>query len=113
MLTILAFLPIFIVVLLMAVCNWPAKKVMPLGWGLTALTGLIFWQMAVPAVLGGSIFGFLKALDVLIIIFGGVLFLNTLRLGGALEVINRGFMGITRDPRIQAIIIGWLFGAFI
>lgn len=113
MLTILAFLPIAIVVILLAAFNWPAKRVMPLGWVLTAIIALIFWRMEATAVLGATLFGFLKALDVLIIIFGGVLFLNTLKQGGALAVINRGFMGITRDPRLQAIIIGWLFGAFI
>jgi len=113
MLTIMAFIPIIIVVMLMAGLKWPAKNVMPIGWFLTAIIALIVWRMEASAVLGATLFGFLKALDVLIIIFGGVLFLNTLKQGGALEVINRGFMGITRDPRIQAIIIGWLFGAFI
>jgi len=113
MLTLLAFLPIIAVVILMVVLQWPAKRVMPLGWGITSLVALFYWKMEPAAVLGGTLFGFLKALDVLIIFFGGVLFLNTLRQGGAITVINRGLMGITKDPRLQAVIIGWLFGAFI
>jgi len=32
---------------------------------------------------------------------------------GAMASINNGFMKITKDRRIQAIIIGWMFGAFI
>lgn len=64
-------------------------------------------------VISYSIFGVFKALDVLIIIFGAILILNTLKQSGAMVTINSGFNGITNDRRIQAIIIGWMFGAFI
>jgi len=110
---ILAFLPIIMAVLLMAGLNWPARRVMPLAWFLTSIIAGSFWGMEIKAVAGASIFGALKSLDVLIIIFGGVFFLNILQQGGAMDVISRGFLDITKDPRIQAIIIGWLFGSFI
>lgn len=110
---IVAFIPIIITVCLMAVFNWPAKRVMPLAWVLACVVAVLYWGMDFKAAAGASLFGALKSLDVLIIIFGGVLFLNTLKLGGAMDVISRGFMNITKDPRIQAIIIGWFFGSFI
>ncbi|MFZ5753786.1 MAG: L-lactate permease [Bacillota bacterium] len=113
MLALLAFLPIMVVVILMASFNWPAKKALPVAWALTCIVALTAWGMEIKAVLGATIFGALKALDVLIIIFGAVLILNTMKQSGAMATINKGFMGVTKDRRIQAIIIGWLFGAFI
>lgn len=110
---ILAFLPIIVTVCLMAVLNWPAKRVMPLAWLFTCIIAVLYWNMDLKAVAGASVFGALKSLDVLIIIFGGVLFLNTLKQSGAMDVIGRGFMNISKDARIQAIIIGWFFGSFI
>lgn len=55
----------------------------------------------------------LKALDILIIIFGAILILNTLKESGAMKSINDGFSNISKDRRVQAIIIAWMFSAFI
>lgn len=113
MLAFIAFLPILVTIILMTAFNWPAKRALPLAWLLASLVGLTTWKMDILHIAGFSIFGALKALDVLIIIFGAILILNTLKQSGAMATINNGFMGITKDRRIQAIIIGWMFGAFI
>ncbi|MCR4442923.1 MAG: L-lactate permease [Peptococcaceae bacterium] len=113
MLAFLAFLPILVIIVLMAGMNWPAKKAVPVGWLLAAVIALVFWKMEIAAVLGASLFGALKGFDVLVIIFGAILLMNTLDESGAMATIKNGFMGVTKDRRIQAIIIGWMFGAFI
>ncbi|NLW20087.1 MAG: L-lactate permease [Clostridiales bacterium] len=110
---ILAFLPILLVIVLMVWWNKPAKVAMPIAWLLAAIIGLTFWQMDFMKVLGFSVFGLLKAIDVLLIIFGAILILNTLKKSGAMSVISNGFNNISKDRRVQAIIIGWMFGAFI
>jgi lactate permease len=97
----------------MAVVNWPAKRVLPIAWALTAVIALAVWKVDAVHLLGFSIFGMGKAFDLLVIIFGAILILNTLKQSGAMETINHGFHGVTTDRRIQVIIIGWLFGAFI
>ncbi|MTI71325.1 MAG: L-lactate permease [Firmicutes bacterium] len=109
----MAFLPILVTILLMVVWNWGAKKALPLAWVLASVVALTMWQMSIHDVVSYSIFGLFKALDVLVIIFGAILILNTLKQSGAMATINNGFSGITKDRRIQAIIIGWMFGAFI
>ena len=58
-----------------------------------------------------TISGFLSAIDTLAVIFGAILIMNTLKQSGAMGVINRGFTTITDEPRIQLIIIGFMFGA--
>jgi lactate permease len=109
----MAFLPILVTIVLMASFNWPAKRALPISWLLSAVIALTVWQMDFQHIIGYSLFGVFKALDVLIIIFGAILILNTLKQSGAMATINNGFMGITKDRRIQAIIVGWMFGAFI
>ena len=113
LLALFAFLPILVTVLLMAVFNWSAKRVLPLAWFLVCLIALAIWRMELVHVLGYSLFGALKALDVIIIIFGAVLILNTLKQSGAMQRISNGFQHITNDRRIQALIISWMFSAFI
>jgi len=109
----IAFLPILLTVVLMVAFNWPAKRALPLSWLVSAVIALTVWQMDFQHVMGYSVFGLGKALDVLIIIFGAILILNTLKQSGAMATINNGFMGISKDRRVQAIIVGWMFGAFI
>jgi len=109
----LASLPILAIILLMLAWNKPAKLALPLGWGLASLIAFFAWQIGVREILAFTIFGGLKAFDILIIIFGAILILNTLKNSGAMETIERGFGKISHDARIQAIIIGYLFAAFI
>lgn len=113
MYALMAFLPILVCIILMAAFNWPAKRALPLSWLLSAVVALTIWQMDFQHVMAYSVFGLFKALDVLIIIFGAILILNTLKTSGAMATINNGFMGISKDRRVQAIIIGFMFGAFI
>ena len=108
-----AFLPILVTIILMVVLNWGAKKALPIAWGIAAIVALLVWKMSLHSIISYSVFGIFKSLDVLIIIFGAILILNTLKQSGAMATINNGFSGITKDRRIQAIIIGWMFGAFI
>ncbi len=108
-----AFVPILCAIILMAGMNWSSKKALPLSWTVAVIIALVFWKMDIGHVLAYSVFGVLKALDVLIIIFGAILILNTLIESGAMTRISDGFSDITEDRRIQAIIVAWMFGAFI
>lgn len=109
----MAFLPILLTIILMAGMNWGAKKALPVSWLAAVAVAWLYWGMEPAKIFGFSFFGCLKALDILIIIFGALLILNTMKLSGAMATINNGFNGITNDRRIQAIIIGFMFGAFI
>ena len=57
--------------------------------------------------------GLVDAIELIYIIFGAILLLNTLQESGAIKSIRKGFSDITPDRRIQVIIIAWLFGSFI
>jgi lactate permease len=112
-LALIAFIPILFTVVMMTVFSWPAKRVMPFAWGIASIIAIWVWGMEILRVVASTVYGFLSAFNILIIIFGAILILNTLKRSGAMSTINRGFYGITPDRRVQAIIIGWMFGSFI
>jgi lactate permease len=63
--------------------------------------------------MAASVNGLIDAIELIFIIFGAILLLNTLRESGAIGTIRRGFSDISADRRIQVIIVAWLFGSFI
>ncbi len=112
-LALLAAIPILIALVLMAGLRWPATKAMPVAWLAAALAGIIFWQLPVGYVAALSIQGVISAIGILIIVFGAILILMTLRDSGGMETIQAGMQDVSPDMRVQAIIIGFLFAAFI
>lgn len=113
MYALIAFIPIIFTVVVMAGFNWPAKRALPLAWLITAILSLAVWKMDMLTVGAYTVSGFLNSLDTLAVIFGAILIMNTLKHSGAMKVINNMFTTISDDPRIQAVIIGFMFGAFI
>ena len=110
---VLASLPIVVTIFLMAGLTWPAKRAMPLAWALASALGLFFWRMDPLRVAAATLEGALNAFNILIVVFGAILLMNTLKLSGAMGVISRGFSGISGDRRVQVLIIGWLFSSFV
>ncbi len=110
---ILAFLPILTTLILMMVFNWPAKYSLLVSWIMAVIFAFFFWDIEIKALLGSSIFGMISSLDVLVIILGAILLMNTLKASGATAAINHGFLNISPDKRVQACIIGFSFCSFI
>lgn len=108
-----ASLPLILTIALLAGFMWPAKRVMPITWAVTALIAATSWRMQLPRIFAATVEGALGAINILIIVFGAVLLLNTLQKSGAMKVIGQGFSSLSEDRRVQAIIIGWLFVSFI
>lgn len=113
MYSIVAFLPIIVLIVLLVGFNKPARKVMPIAWIVCVVLALTIWQMNFREVAAFSVFGALKGFDVMVTIFGAILILNTLQHSGAMDTISGGFSDITTDRRIQTIIVAWIFGSFI
>ena len=113
MLAIIAFLPILVTLVLMMVFNWPAKWCLLISFVMAAVFSFFFWDVEALAICASSLYGMLSSIDVLIIIFGAILVMNTLKASGATAAINRGFMNICPDKRVQTCIIGFSFCSFI
>ncbi len=108
-----ALSPILVVGILLVGLRWPAKTAMPVGYVVVVAVALFIWDMDVVSVAAASIQGLIIAITLLYIVFGALLLLETLFKSGAMATIRAGFTGISPDRRVQAIIIGWLFGSFI
>ena len=113
LLALLAFIPILAIFVLMVLMRWPATKAMPVSWILAVILAFWIWQTPGQWIAASSLNGAILALQILVIVFGALILLFTLRESGAMAAINRGFIGISEDKRVQAIIIAWFFGAFI
>ncbi|TVR42114.1 MAG: L-lactate permease [Bacteroidia bacterium] len=112
-LALLAFTPILIIFVLMVGFRWPATRAMPVSFIITTILVFFVWGMPWPWIAGATINGLVIAVKILLIVFGALAVLFTLRESGAIAVINRGFVSISPDKRVQAIIVAWLFGSFI
>ena len=109
----LAAIPFVLALVLMVGFKFSSGKSLITSLVVTIVLVLTVWRMDVHTVAAYSVYGVLKSLDLLLIIGGAILLLNSLKATGIMEVINEGFKRISPDPRIQAIIIAYLFGAFI
>jgi lactate permease len=112
-LTIFAVIPIVAIFVLMIGFRLPATKAMPVAFLITLVLVLSIWGMQGNWIAAASIHGVVIAINILLIVFGALALLFTLRESGAIAAINKGFSDISPDKRVQAIIITWLFGSFI
>ncbi|MCJ2165018.1 MULTISPECIES: L-lactate permease [unclassified Pseudodesulfovibrio] len=112
-LALIALLPILVALVLMVGLRWPATKAMPLAWLTAAAGAVLVWHLPVAYVAALTLQGFVTAIGILIIVFGAILILRTLQQSGGMETIQYGMQNITPDRRIQAIIIGYMFAAFL
>ena len=109
----IAALPMLTAAILLVGFRIPARLSMPIVYVLAAVLALFIWQVPMLRVAAASVQGLVIAIDILLIVFGAILLLNTLKYSGALTVIKNSFAQISPDPRVQIIIIVWTFGAFI
>ena len=111
--SLVALVPILVVCVLLVIMRRPASQAMPIAYGVTLAIAVLIWQVPAGEVAAASLQGLVAAAEILYIVFGAILLLNTLQESGALAVIRQSLLGISRDRRVQVIIIAWLFGSFI
>ena len=109
----LAVLPILAAAILLVGLRWPAKWAMPLVYVVAVVVGLFGWGVSATRIAASTIQGLFITFNILFIIFGAILLLNTLKYSGAVTAIRNGFTNVSRDRRVQVVIIAWLFGSFI
>lgn len=109
----LSLLPVVCVGVLLLGLQWPARRAMPLCYVTAAVLAIAVWGVSGIQLAAASVKGLIIAGELLFIVFGAVLLLNTLEHSGGLATIRRSFHDISPDRRVQVIIIAWLFGSFI
>ena len=112
-LALLAIVPILVALILMVGLRWPSTRAMPLAFLTGAGLALGVWKLPPLHVTALFLEGTINAIGVLIIVFGAILIYYTLQASGAMETIQAGMTKVSPDRRVQAIIVGYMFAAFI
>ena len=113
MLALFAILPIILAICLMVFAKQKASISLLSAWALALVFAIFVWGLDIAYAGAWTVFGFLQAIPVLLIVFAAVFMLNVLLELQFIKTIGNGFNGITKDRRIQILIIAWFFGAFI
>lgn len=100
----------FVLVVLM---RMPARRAMPIATLSVALVAVTVWGMDNYALLASALQGIHRALMILWILLGAVFFMYAMQQTGAVERIKQGFIKISADMRVQAVIVGFAFIAMI
>ncbi|MFC6718234.1 L-lactate permease [Natrialbaceae archaeon GCM10025810] len=108
-----AAVPLLITAGLLIGLLWPATRAMPIAWLSAAVIGFAVWQMPPDWVAAASIVGVMTALEILWIVFGALVLLYTLMHAGAFDRINRGFVSISDDRRVQVVLLAFFLATFI
>ena len=101
MTALLALLPILAVGILLVGFRLPASRAMPVSYLVAAGLALFVWQVPGAKVAAATVKGLTVTVQLLYIIFGAILLLNTLKHSGALAVIRNGFTNISPDRRCR------------
>ena len=109
----LAMLPIFAALVMMTVFRIAPGKAIPAAFLCGVVFALAIWRVDFSGIAAAAISGTYKSLDIILTIYGAVLLLNVLKRGNAVATINSSFNSVTRDSRIQILLVAWLFSGFI
>ena len=112
-LAVLAALPIAVSFGLLVGLRWSASRSMGVGWVLATILGIAYWGMEPTWWAGAAIYGALQAFSIILIVFGAILLMNYLELGGSISTIRWHFTGIAEDRRVQLLLIGLGFETII
>ncbi len=109
----LAALPILVVLYLMIGRHWGGSKAGPAGWLAAVLVAVLFFGAGLQLLLVAWAKAILLALFVLYIIWMALLLYNTVNEAGVIKAIGREMPGIAHDKPAQALLLAWIFGAFL
>lgn len=109
----LAVTPIALAAVLLVGFRVAARWAMPIVYAAAAGIAYFAWQVPTNVIAAASVDGLFKTADILLIVFGALLLLNTLQQSGGIAAIRRSFHHLSDDRRVQVVIVAWLFGSFI
>lgn len=109
----LSIFPFLVFIFLLFVKKTTLLKTSIITLGLYVILAIFYWQ-----ILGTFLYisfgkGVFVAFDIFIIIFGAIFFLEILKGLGVIRNISYYLSGVSKDYRIQVILIAWFFECFL
>jgi len=109
----LSLLPIISILVLVVFFRKSLFFSAPLTFALTLSLALIVWKMSVNYLVGASAKGLFIALEIIIIVFGAIFFLEVMKKKGIIASIEHHLSLVSPDKRVQAVLLAWLFVSFL
>jgi lactate permease len=109
----LACLPILAVLVLMLHFRWGGAKAGAVGWLVALLVAALRFGAGLQVLAYAQLKGLLLTLFVLYITWAALLFYRVTDEAGVLAAIGTGLPRLTPDRGLQALLLGWIFGAFL
>lgn len=110
---ILAILPILVFIFFIFVRKSTLLKASTITLALYTVLAISYWQILNFALLNSFTKGILVAVDIFVIIFGAILFLEVLKDLKIIKSISYYLSHVSKDYRVQIIIIAWFFEGFL
>lgn len=111
--TLVAALPILLALFLLVGLRRPAIVSMPICATVTLLISVWPWQVPAIRIVASLMEAVAVTASILLIVFGALFFLAVLRKMRAIEVLQQSISSLSNDRRIQAVLVGWIFGSFL
>ncbi len=110
---IVALVPILSLLIFMVVLEKPAYKAATISLLITILAVSLYWRMDGAWINASVIKGFMLASEIMFILVGVFLMIAVLKQGRAFSFINYFVFNLSRDARVQAILMAWFLVSFM
>jgi lactate permease len=112
--TVIAAFPIVVLLGTLALLDWPAHRAAFAGLASALLVAIVAYGMPAPAAAATAVYGAAYGLFPIGWIIVNAIFLYTLTVEtGQFNIIKSSITRLSDDPRVQALLIAFAFGAFI
>lgn len=110
---VIALVPILSLLIFMVVLEKPAYKAATISLLITILAVSLYWRMDGAWINASVIKGFMLASEIMFILVGVFLMIAVLKQGRAFSFINYFVFNLSRDARVQAILMAWFLVSFM
>jgi lactate permease len=110
---IMAAVPISVLLILMVVFQWGAKKAAPIGLILAVIIAVFFFKAPMNLLFSEGLKGVWSALIVLMIVWPAILLFEVVQHAQAFTVIRTGIQKYSPNELIQVLALGWVFTSFL
>ena len=109
----IALIPFLLLLFFLIILRMPAIKAMPLTWLATFFIVYFLWKLEIVLIVVSFIKGFLITIEIMLIIFCAIFLIELLKEKSHMRKITGFLSSLSKDIRIQVLIIAFLFGALI
>ena len=113
MITVLAALPIIIILVLMVGFRWSGSKAGIAGWLTSLIVASVIFRTNAQTLFWAQINGIFRAANVLYIIWGALLFFRITEADGTLKSTSAMLQDLTPSRELQVLLMAWGFTSFL